>query len=173
MLKGWQKQAKAKRGGVINPQNYNVSQFYTENVDALIRYEPTQVDCRTWLHVPSWTPWSTSSDTHQVVKIRKRYLLTCICIHHFDSNVINNKDHMRISSTFVLNPRQWSIANSNRDFYWELYTIFNRIKFTIWTICAFRVLNLHQWSLAKTCSKKSWKVMTKKGLNKLKPKGMV
>ena len=24
---------------------------------------------RTWLHVPSGTPWSTSSDTHQVVEI--------------------------------------------------------------------------------------------------------
>ena len=28
----------------------------------------TEVDCRTWLHVPSETPWSTSSDTHQVVE---------------------------------------------------------------------------------------------------------
>ena len=27
-----------------------------------------------------------------------------------------------------------------------MYTIFNRIKLTIWTICAFRVLNPHQWS---------------------------
>ena len=28
-------------------------------------YESTEVDRRTWLHVPSGTPWSTSSDTHQ------------------------------------------------------------------------------------------------------------
>ena len=35
------------------------------------RYEPTEVDRRTWLHVPSGTPWSTSSDTHQVVEIWK------------------------------------------------------------------------------------------------------
>ena len=27
------------------------------------------VDRRTWLHVPSGTHWSTSSDTHQVVEI--------------------------------------------------------------------------------------------------------
>ena len=33
------------------------------------RYKSTEVDCRTWLHVPSGTPWSTSSDTHQVVEI--------------------------------------------------------------------------------------------------------
>ena len=31
-----------------------------------------------------------------------------------------------------------------------MYTPFlNRIKLTIWIICAFRVLNPHQWSLAK------------------------
>ena len=35
------------------------------------RYEATEVDRRTWLHVPSGTPWSTSSDTHQVVEIQK------------------------------------------------------------------------------------------------------
>ena len=35
------------------------------------RYESTKVGRRTWLHVPSGTPWSTSSDTHQVVKIKK------------------------------------------------------------------------------------------------------
>ena len=35
------------------------------------RYKSTEVDCRTWLHVPSETPWSTSSDTHQVVEIQK------------------------------------------------------------------------------------------------------
>ena len=31
------------------------------------RYESTEVDRNTWLHVPSGTPRSTSSDTHQVV----------------------------------------------------------------------------------------------------------
>ena len=35
------------------------------------RYESTVVNRRTWLHVPSGTPWSTSSDTHQVVEIQK------------------------------------------------------------------------------------------------------
>ena len=32
------------------------------------RYESTEVDRSTWLHVPSGTLWSTSSDTHQVVE---------------------------------------------------------------------------------------------------------
>ena len=39
-----------------------------------------------------------------------------------------------------------------RDFYLDLYTILNRIYFTIWTICAFRVLNPQQWSLATQSS---------------------
>ena len=34
------------------------------------RYESTEVDRRTWLHVPSGTHWSTSSDIHQVVEIQ-------------------------------------------------------------------------------------------------------
>ena len=34
-------------------------------------YESTEVDRRTWQHVPSGTHWSTSSDTHQVVQIDK------------------------------------------------------------------------------------------------------
>ena len=62
-------QGKAKRDGVINPQNYNFSQFYHGKFDVLKRYESTEVDRRTWLHVPSGTPWSTSSDTRQVVEI--------------------------------------------------------------------------------------------------------
>ena len=35
------------------------------------RYKLTEVDRRTDLHVPSGTPWSTSSDTHQEVEIQK------------------------------------------------------------------------------------------------------
>ena len=45
--------------------------FKHGNFDALKRYKSTEVDRRTWLHVPSGTPWSTSSDTHQVVEIQK------------------------------------------------------------------------------------------------------
>ena len=36
------KQAEAKRDGVITPQNNNFKQFYTENFDALKRYESTE-----------------------------------------------------------------------------------------------------------------------------------
>ena len=31
-------------------------------------HESTEIDRSTWLHVPSETPWSTSSDTRQVVE---------------------------------------------------------------------------------------------------------
>ena len=34
------------------------------------RYESTEDDRRIWLHVPSETRWSTSSDNHQVVEIQ-------------------------------------------------------------------------------------------------------
>ena len=34
------------------------------------RYESFEVNRRIWLHVPSGTPRSTSSDTHQVVEIK-------------------------------------------------------------------------------------------------------
>ena len=51
------------------------------------RYESTEVDRKTWLHVPSGTPWSTSSDTHQVVEIEKetstkRYIKMYIKMSH-------------------------------------------------------------------------------------------
>ena len=56
----------------------------------------------------------------------------------------------------------------------KMYTPFLiGLKLTIWTICAFRVLNPLQWSLAKQCNLKSWKVMTKRCQNKLELKGMV
>ena len=72
MIKNCQKQAEAKWDGVINQQNYNFNQFQTRKIVILSkRYESTEVDRRTWLHVPSGTPWSTSSDTHQVVEIKK------------------------------------------------------------------------------------------------------
>ena len=65
------KQAEAKRDGVINPQNYYFNQFLTwKSLMLSKRYESTKVDRRTWLHVPSGTHWSTSSDTHQVVEIK-------------------------------------------------------------------------------------------------------
>ena len=62
-----QKQAEAKRDGVINPQNYKFKQFLIRKFDALKRYESTEVDRRTWLYVPSGTLWSTSSDTQNSI----------------------------------------------------------------------------------------------------------
>ena len=44
------KQAEAKRGGVINPQNENFNQFKTREILMLSkRYESTEADRRTWL----------------------------------------------------------------------------------------------------------------------------
>ena len=64
------KQVKAKSDGVINKQNYNFNQFSPENFFMLSkRCNSTEVDCKTWLHVPIGTLWSTSGDTHQEVEI--------------------------------------------------------------------------------------------------------
>ena len=38
-------------------------------------YESTEVDRRTWLHVPLGPHWSTSSDIHQVVEIPRYFYL--------------------------------------------------------------------------------------------------
>ena len=48
------KQPEAKRDGVINVQNYNSINFLTRKILMLSkRYESTEVDRGTWLHVPS------------------------------------------------------------------------------------------------------------------------
>ena len=60
-------------------------------------HEPTKVDRRTWLHVTSGTHWLTSSDTRQAVEMKKILLLKCM--HHLQTALINNMDHMRISGT--------------------------------------------------------------------------
>ena len=65
------------------------------------RYESTEVDRRTWLHVPSGTHWSTSSDTHQVVEIQietsiKMYtpfLIGLKCVYMYIVNKLVNKFH--------------------------------------------------------------------------------
>ena len=49
------KQAEAKIDGVINPRITISNNFIMDNFDALKRYESTEVDRRTWLHVPSGT----------------------------------------------------------------------------------------------------------------------
>ena len=72
------------------------------------RYESTKDNRRTWLHVPSGTLWSTSSDTNRL-KYKKRLLRRCI--HHFKSDLINNMDHMRITGTetssVILSQTKW------------------------------------------------------------------
>ena len=66
------KQAEAKKDGVINPQQLQFQCILTRKSFILSkRYESTEFDRRTWLHVPSGTHWSTSSNTHQVLEIYK------------------------------------------------------------------------------------------------------
>ena len=60
------KQAEAKRDGVITPQNNNFKQFLHGKFWCS---QTLRINRRTWLHVPSESLWSTSSETHQVVEI--------------------------------------------------------------------------------------------------------
>ena len=64
------KQSKGKTDVVINPRNFNFQSILIHKILMLSkRYESTEVDRRTWLHLPSGTHWSTSSNTHQLVEI--------------------------------------------------------------------------------------------------------
>ena len=87
------------------------------------------------------------------MKYKKRILLRCI--YYFESDL--RETGRNLTQSFDKSP----------------YT-HRKIKkaLTIWTICAFRVINPHQWSLTKQCNLKSWKVMVQKALNKLKPNGV-
>ena len=68
------KQAEAKRDGKRNP-HYNFSQFLTRKILMLSkRFKSTEVDHGTWLHLPSGTLLSTSSNTRKVVEIYKETL---------------------------------------------------------------------------------------------------
>ena len=72
------------------------------------RYESTEVDRRTWLHVPSGTHWSTSSDTHQVVEIQietstKMWFLFSMWYHFL---IIHSN-----SKSYYLWPIQWFSLN--------------------------------------------------------------
>ena len=47
------------------------------------RYESTEVDRRTWLHVPLGTLWSTGSDTFQVSEMVEISKEIKMYVHHF------------------------------------------------------------------------------------------
>ena len=76
MPKSAKKQAKSQKGWCNKPTKIQFQSFLTRKILMLSKhYEPTEVDRRTWLHVPSRDSLVTSSATHQVVEIRKEILL--------------------------------------------------------------------------------------------------
>ena len=62
------------------------------------RYESTEVDRRTWLHVPLGLTGPPAVMLTNKLKYKKRLLKRCI--QQFKSDLINNMDHTRISGTF-------------------------------------------------------------------------
>ena len=65
------------------------------------RYESIEVDRTTWLHVPSGTHWSTSSDTHHVVEIQKET----------SSKILTIRDHIGCLSAY------FSVCKKNQNIY--------------------------------------------------------
>ena len=54
----------------MKPNKLQFQSIFTRKILMLSkRYESTEIDRRTWQHVPSGTLWSTSSDTQQVGEI--------------------------------------------------------------------------------------------------------
>ena len=61
------KEAKTKRDGVINPRNYNFSQFYTENFDALKTLQISRSRPLNLATCALGDAFVNQQDTHQVV----------------------------------------------------------------------------------------------------------
>ena len=63
---------------------------------------------------------------------------------------MGRQSHAVPDPSFELASGPGVLTNINRDYYEDVYTILNRILLTIWTICAFRVLNPRQPILSQT-----------------------
>ena len=81
------------------------------------RYESTEVDRRTLLHVPSGTHLSTSSDNHQVVEIKIQ-----LSVHtmHITINDLNLLGILKVLRLMFLDLNTFWLRNFDHD----IYTIF-------------------------------------------------
>ena len=137
------------------------------------RYESTEVDRRIWLV-------NQTIVTRKILMISKRYESTevdrriWLHVQRINRGWPQNMATCAVGDSLV--HQQWHSQRSwnGKEASTQMYTPFS-IGFNLQygTICAFRVLNPRRWSVAKQCNFKSWKVMSQKCQNKLKPKGMV
>ena len=81
------------------------------------RYESTQVGRRTWLHVPSGTHRSYSSDTHQEVDIQ--IVTSTKTYTPFLSDLINDMDLMRILGA---EPSSVILSQTSSIKFWKVMT---------------------------------------------------
>ena len=63
--------------------------------------ESTEVDRRTWLHVPSGIHWSTSSDTHQVVEIQIKTPKQYCLMEYASTPGMTSIVHYKLYQTFI------------------------------------------------------------------------
>ena len=97
------------------------------------RYESTEVDRRTWLHVPAGTHWSISSDTHQEVEIqietstKSFFIKTINTFVKWVCFVFRHK--IRISFTGV---ESWRDLTCRLPTEWPCYTLLYR-KLQMWS----------------------------------------
>ena len=110
------------------------------------RYESTEVDRRTWLHVPSGTHWSTSSDTHQVVEICTTRDGKAFFIYydfwgiHFNDNKFEQDNVAIWTILHVLAVFEWIHLNKKKLYIWikvvhcHKYDHLHSVHFTINTV---------------------------------------
>ena len=106
-------------------------------------YESTEVDRRTWLHVPLGTHCSTSSDTHQVVEIEKEtstkmYTTSCLDLNIkvIDSYIHTKVYHKRNDFGFPIITFPWLsvdvLRNPSHDIYISQLVRFLRVVLAFW-----------------------------------------
>ena len=81
------------------------------------RYESTEVEHRTWLHVPSGKLWSTSSDTNQVVEVM------CACQIYEGLSVTISTFKRRMEKKLGERREKWGAMHRLVVSFWGYFTV--------------------------------------------------
>ena len=75
------------------------------------RYESTEAERRTWLHVSSGTHWSNSSDTHQHTTSTQNDMSSCYELLGFVEFSFTNHDKYDILADLNKSSVNWSLVS--------------------------------------------------------------